>query len=327
MFSTEDFETLPKSGRCEYCGSGERSNAYKDYFDAVYCLSLREQPHRTAAMAELLHRLGLCNDSTLLLPSRAKHQPRAIWTSHRDIARHALDRGLRRILIFEDDAFIRIDEIQLRARLHEAMAQLPEDWWGLFIGHAPLQAYPIGLRLLRARSAASHAYVASERLLNWLAETEPMDPEVRVCRTIGASIDAALANLPGMYALFPMVATQRFMNNYRMDPLRDTEGHRRALTDKARYRTFLICHMMRVTEALALLFAPWHWLTLEYFRRRSGRALQREARAIRASKGFDEDYYLTAYPDVAASGRLPLEHYLVDGKREGRKPRAEIASS
>ena len=326
-FAVEDFEPVPKSGRCEHCNKSEGASAYKGSFDAVYCLSLREQPHRTAAMADLLHRLGLCIDTTFLLPPRAKHQPRAIWASHRDMARHALDRGLRRVLIFEDDAFIRIDGIRLRARLNEAMAQLPEDWWGLFIGHAPLQAYPVGSHLMRARSAASHAYIASERLLKWLAETEPMDPEVRVCRTIGASIDAAFANLPHMYALFPMVATQRFMNNYRMDPVRDSEGRRRAWTDKARYRTFLICHMMRVTEVLALLFAPWHWLTLEHFRRRSGRGLQRQARAIRASKGFDEDYYLSAYPDIAASGRLPLEHYLVDGKREGRSPRAESAST
>jgi hypothetical protein len=321
-FVAKEFELLPKSDHCEYCRTGQRIREYKDYFDAVYCLSLREQPHRTAAMGKLLHGLGLCTDTTLLLASRARHQPRAIWANHRDMARHARDRGLRRILIFEDDAFIRIEGLQLRARLREAMVQLPEDWWGLFIGHGPLQAYPIGLHLLRARSGTSHAYIASERLLNWLADTEPMDPEIRVCRTIGTAIDAALANLPGMYALFPMVATQRFMGDYRMDPLCDAEGRRRALTDIARYRTFLVCNIMRPAEVLALILAPWHWLTLEYFRQRSGRALQQAATTIRASNGFDEDYYLTTYPDVASSGRLPLEHYLVDGKREGRRPHA-----
>jgi hypothetical protein len=138
------------------------SMAFTQFFDAVYCLSLQEQPHRTATMADLFHRLGLCATVTFLHPCRAKHQPRAIWKSHRDMARHAIDRGFRKVLIFEDDADIRIGRDRLLARLHEAMARLPDDWLGLFLGHIPLQAYPIGFHLLRARSGAAHAYIASE---------------------------------------------------------------------------------------------------------------------------------------------------------------------
>jgi hypothetical protein len=254
-------------------------------------------------------------------PSRQASTPGNL-ASHRDIARHAIDRGFRKVLIFEDDADIRIGRVRLQARLREAMARLPDDWWGLFLGHIPLQAYPAGFHLLRARSGASHAYIASERLLFWLAGAEPMDPEVPVCRTIGASIDAALANLPAMYALFPMVATQRFTNDYRVDPMRDALGRPRKLSDMKRYRTFLICNMMRSAEAFAVLLAPWHWLTLEFFRKRSGQAFRRAARAIRASNGFDEEWYVRTYPDIADCGRLPLEHYLVDGIREGRRPTA-----
>lgn len=316
------FEPVAKLHHCEFCNGGGGASAFAPFFDAVYCLSLQEQPHRTAAMADLFHRLGLCANATFLRPRRAKHQPRAIWQSHRDMACHAMDRGFCKVLIFEDDADIRIGRDRLQARLGKAMAGLPDDWWGLFLGHAPLQAYPIGFRLLRARSGASHAYVASQRLLLWLAGTEPTDPEVPVCRTIGAGIDAALANLPGMYALFPMVATQRFTKDYRVDPLRDELGRPLKLIDLKRYRTFLICNMMRSAEALAVLLAPWHWLTLEFFRKRSGQALRRAARAIRASNGFDEEWYIRTYPDIADCGRLPLEHYLVDGLREGRRPNA-----
>jgi hypothetical protein len=316
------FEPIAKLPHCEYCNGGGSAYAFARFFDAVYCLSLQEHPHRAAAMADFFHRLGLCANATFLRPRRAKHQPRAIWQSHRDIARHAIDRGFRKVLIFEDDADIRIGRVRLQARLREAMARLPDDWWGLFLGHIPLQAYPAGFHLLRARSGASHAYIASERLLFWLAGAEPMDPEVPVCRTIGASIDAALANLPAMYALFPMVATQRFTNDYRVDPMRDALGRPRKLSDMKRYRTFLICNMMRSAEAFAVLLAPWHWLTLEFFRKRSGQAFRRAARAIRASNGFDEEWYVRTYPDIADCGRLPLEHYLVDGIREGRRPNA-----
>ena len=316
------FEPIAKLPHCEYCSGGGSPLAFARFFDAVYCLSLQEQPHRTAAMADFFHRLGLCANATFLRPRRAKHQPRAIWQSHRDMARHAIDRGFRKVLIFEDDADIRIGRDRLLARLHEAMARLPDDWLGLFLGHIPLQAYPIGFHLLRARSGAAHAYIASERLLFWLAGAEPTDPEVPVCRTIGASIDAALANLPGMYALFPMVATQRFTNDFRVDPMRDELGRPRKLSDMKRYRTLLICNMMRSAEAAAVLLAPWHWLTLEFFRKRSGQAVRRAARAIRASNGFDEEWYVRTYPDIADCGRLPLEHYLVDGMREGRRPNA-----
>lgn len=325
-YRTAKFEPVAKRPHCEYCG-GARSSDFAPFFDAVYCLSLQEQPHRTAAVVDLFHRLGLCANVTFLRPRRAKHLPRAIWQNHRAMACHAIDRGFRKVLILEDDADIRIGRDRLHARLAGAMPRLPEDWWGLFLGHIPLQAYPAGFRLLRARSGCAHAYIASERLLFWLAGTEPMDPEVPVCHTIGFSIDAALANLPGMYAMFPMVATQRFMNDYRVDPRRDELGRPRKLTDLDRYRTFLICNMMHYAEAFAVLLSPWHWLTLEYFRKRSGQAFRRAAQAIRASNGFDEEWYLRTYPDIADSGRLPLEHYLVDGMREGRRPNAAACLS
>jgi hypothetical protein len=35
---------------------------------------------------------------------------------------------------------------------------------------------------------------------------------------------------------------------------------------------------------------------------------------------FDTDWYLTYYPDVAASGINPLLHYIHHGEQEGRRP-------
>ena len=72
-------------------------------------------------------------------------------------------------------------------------------------------------------------------------------------------------------------------------------------------------------EAGGVLLSPLHRLTLEFLRRRSGREMSEQARELRASGAFDADYYLSTYPDVAASGRVPLEHYLRDGRGEGRR--------
>jgi glycosyltransferase involved in cell wall biosynthesis len=44
------------------------------------------------------------------------------------------------------------------------------------------------------------------------------------------------------------------------------------------------------------------------------------AAATKAPKGFDAAWYLAEYPDVAASGMNPYEHYVMAGKSEGRRP-------
>ena len=128
-----EFEPIAKSPQCKYCREGGGSAAFAPFFDAVYCLSLREQPHRTAAMADLLHRLGLCAECHVLASQPRQTSSRAIWKNHRDIARHAIDRGFRKVLIFEDDAHIRIDGRRLQARLREAMARFA----GRLVGPVP----------------------------------------------------------------------------------------------------------------------------------------------------------------------------------------------
>ncbi|MBY0294466.1 MAG: hypothetical protein K2X71_00250 [Methylobacterium sp.] len=50
-------------------------------------------------------------------------------------------------------------------------------------------------------------------------------------------------------------------------------------------------------------------------------------RASWAMGGFDPVYYLDTYPDVAAHGCDPLEHYLVFGWKEGRDPSAQFSTT
>jgi SAM-dependent methyltransferase len=75
-------------------------------------------------------------------------------------------------------------------------------------------------------------------------------------------------------------------------------------------------------------------LVLAQFRRRSpvatagantGRIEERpspSAALESAAHGFDPDFYLAQYPDVAAAGVDPLDHYLRHGQAEGRLPRS-----
>jgi glycosyltransferase involved in cell wall biosynthesis len=50
--------------------------------------------------------------------------------------------------------------------------------------------------------------------------------------------------------------------------------------------------------------------------------LHRHQGSVRPIAEFDSAWYLATYPDVAAAGMDPVEHYLVQGFREGRNPSA-----
>ena len=47
---------------------------------------------------------------------------------------------------------------------------------------------------------------------------------------------------------------------------------------------------------------------------------------VRQSSLFDRDWYLETYPDVAATGLDPLDHFMSKGWREGRNPGPEFAT-
>jgi hypothetical protein len=293
--------------------------------DAVYCISLREQSARTEAIAEHFRAVGLAPFVTMYRPERGVNPPMAIWTSHRNVARRAIAKKHKRVLILEDDVRFKFPFPRLRDRVARAISRLPEEWWALYLCHLPMQAYPIAAEAMRVRSGGAFAYVANAPFLAWLADAEPLDPEIPVCDLIGPAIDGAFANLPHMYALRPMAARHVDLGSRRTDCQRRLRPGLGAMFDPLLYRAFLLYRYIRVSEAIALALSPFHALTLEYFRRRSGVALARQARRIRDSGGFDASAYLLANPDVAASGVEPLRHYLSAGAKEGRNPKPPLA--
>jgi glycosyl transferase family 25 len=233
--------------------------------DAVVCLSLLDAPGRTAQAVAHFHQVGLCREVILFRTQRAQLDiQRSIWASHREIARYALDRGHRRVLILEDDATFHQSWPALRPRLERAMQNLPASWWGFYLGHFPVQGHFVRPNIMRVRSACTHAYVANLALLEWLVKTEPMDASGRILWSRTPTIDGAFANLREMHALFPMVATQRFMGERRLDahPRLTQQGHARGLTDIYRYREFAIFHCMRAAETSVALLAPVHWVAM-----------------------------------------------------------------
>jgi GR25 family glycosyltransferase involved in LPS biosynthesis len=314
------FEPVPHDNACDYCAGRRPITPLPAPLDAVYCISLQEQPHRTQAAAAHFHRIGICRHVTFYRPQRGKNTTRAIWESHRALAHDALAKGCRNALMLEDDVFFRQSWNKLSARIARVLPRLPSDWWCLYVSHIPLQAYFVQANIMRARSGSAVAYIAGTHLLNWLANNEPMSANIPLCRHIGNAIDGAMAELPGMYAMFPMAARQRFLGDRRIDTRIDGAGRRRSWFDGERWRYYFLFRGASVAEFFAVLFSPLHRLTLE---RRRGRSIARateQVQLIRASGLFDSAYYLARRTDVAAAEADPLRHYLEYGAAEGSAP-------
>ncbi|MGH6989140.1 MAG: hypothetical protein ACREFD_13845 [Stellaceae bacterium] len=248
------FHRVEKRPDCPYCNGTLRPVDTTSILDAIYCISLQEQPRRTAQAMAQFHQHGLCRSVIFFRPKRPRDRGASwgVWDSHRRVARHALGEGHERVLIFEDDVRLDLPWPRIVRRVERVMPSMPAAWWGLFLGHFPMQSYFVTPRLARVRSVCAHAYIANTPLLRWLAETMPQDPDVEVSRVVGRAMDGAFAALPEMYALFPLVATQRAMGDRPLG-----------------YRDLLILYGARPAEAVAALFSPLHWLIMEIARARS----------------------------------------------------------
>ena len=314
------FESVPHDDACAYCSGQRPTVPLPPPLDAIYCISLQEQPHRTRRTSEHFHQIGLCRHVTFYRPVRGPDSGRAIWESHRAVARHAVANRCRSALMLQDDVLFRSNWDALAPKVERAFAALPESWWGLFLGHLPWQGYFVSPTVMRVRSTCMHACIANAPLLDWMATTEPRDAAVAMWAPSYGSIDSATMNLPAMYALFPMAALQRFLGDYRVDPRIDRFGRRRRWYDTERWRYYSIFYGPRVMQALAVMLSPFHRLTLETFRRRVGAELRHNVGLVRAAGFPDDGYYRSIRPDVAVRGFDPLGHYLRFGAAEGSRP-------
>jgi hypothetical protein len=265
------FAPVPRDEQCAYCNGERRAATLAPDVQAIYCISLQEQSHRTAQAVAHFHAMGLCQQVTLFRPRRGRNANFAIWESHHLVATDAVGKGFDRIIVLEDDVFFYRGWDTNVALIKRAIDSIPANWWGLYLGHVPIQAYFVRRRLLRSRSGCTHAYLANRPLLNWLATTIPMSADAPTWSIIGQSIDAAMSSLPELYALFPMIARQRFVGDYRINTRRDDRGRRRAFTDVDRWRYLFIFRGARFAEGAAVILSPIHWLTLEWLRRRVDR--------------------------------------------------------
>lgn len=165
--------------------------------DAVFCISLRERSDRRTALLAEFASLGLPIEF-VLVERDAGDPERGCYGSHQHCAHLAIERGLRRVLILEDDATIESwDETRI-ARINRFLALRRPDLFHLggILGRMWRIPFP---GVVRCRLTGCHAYILSARACRRLAATP----------WAGLPVDAVLPKFFRGYAAYPMLSQQQ----------------------------------------------------------------------------------------------------------------------
>ena len=164
--------------------------------DAAYCISLEARSDRRQLFRDSIgKRIG--NQVIFHVVQKADDPKRGCYESHQQIAQMALDQGLERVLIFEDDVKpydFNVTKIRwinrfMRTRRFEALHL------GYSMGRTWLTWFPF---IARGRVVALHAYVLSREGCRILAET-PYD---------GTPVDVMFKHRIRQHCVFPMMFRQ-----------------------------------------------------------------------------------------------------------------------
>ncbi len=164
--------------------------------DAVYCISLKERHDRRELFNQTVGSL-IGNQVTFHLAERCDDPVKGCYESHQALAQKALDLGLQRVLIFEDD----VKAYTLKAT--------PVRWINRFIRTRKFEALHLGYSMgktwltwfpyiARGRVVALHAYILSPEGCRILAQT-PYD---------GTPVDVVFKQRIKQHCAFPMLFRQ-----------------------------------------------------------------------------------------------------------------------
>jgi len=164
--------------------------------DAAYCISLDTREDRRELFRESIVK-QIENPVAFHVVQRAEDPKRGCYESHQQLAQLALDSGLQRILIFEDDvkayhlSASRVNWINrfMRRNQFEALHL------GYSMGRTWLTWFPF---IARGRVVALHAYVLSRAGCKILAQT-PYD---------GTPVDVMFKHRIRQHCAFPMMFRQ-----------------------------------------------------------------------------------------------------------------------
>ncbi|MCK9364514.1 MAG: hypothetical protein M0P74_13055 [Syntrophales bacterium] len=178
-----------------------------DYFDRLYCVSLRERGDRRKSALKEFSKVGLADRVEFVIGERLSYDfEQQVYESHMICLRKGLEAGARNIVIFEDDVeFDRFDPERLRS-CAEFLRQHPE-WKVLLLGalirSSRKTADPCVQKV--CYQSLTHAYALNRHY----AETLAYEPWQGI---VNDTLFRPLTD--DVYAIYPMCA---FQNNFTSD--------------------------------------------------------------------------------------------------------------
>lgn len=165
--------------------------------DAVLCISLHERADRRAMLLRQFHSLGLPIEF-VLVERDAEDPERGCYHSHQRCARLAIERGLQRVLILEDDATFQPPEPAHLRRINRFLRLRDPGvfYLGGILGRMWRIPWP---GVVRCRVTGCHAYMLSAAACRQLLGM-PFD---------GEAVDSVVAKRFKSYAAFPMLSEQQ----------------------------------------------------------------------------------------------------------------------
>lgn len=185
-----------------------------DYFDRLYCVSLRKRADRRKSALDEFSKVGLAGRVEFVMGERHPYNmEQGVYESHMMCLRKGLEAGARNIVVFEDDVeFDRYAQEGLR-RCTEFLRRHPE-WKVLLFGaliRSSRKTESSCVQKVRYQSL-THAYALNRRYAETLAN-EPWQ---------GIVNDTLFRPLTDdVYAVYPMCAFQKYFtsDNYKYPKL------------------------------------------------------------------------------------------------------------
>lgn len=222
---TTRFDLVEKRNECNFCKTQE--NIWS-FLDATYVTCLRDREDRYTKAVDEIHRTGLCQSNIFIF--RPERSPlgfvHGCWTSHQEIANHALRANYKIVLDLEDDF-----ELDTKKKVEDISKQIQDTiqslenykWNRISLGHISWFSMVYNKYVKRSCTLLTHAQIWSESGLQWMKD-HPYD---EVSKALKLQVDGFISwNLKFSYAIYPMVAFQRNLGSDRVahDPLLERDN-------------------------------------------------------------------------------------------------------
>ncbi|MDX9787131.1 MAG: glycosyltransferase [Desulfobacterales bacterium] len=234
----------------------DHSSAW-DFFDRIYCISLRERIDRRRQALEQFQRVGLASRVEFVMVERHPLDcEQGIYESHQQCIRRGLATDADTILIFEDDVMFERFNAERLIRC-AAFLQARSDWKAFFLGCLSQKS-----RKTEAESVAEISYrcLAHAYALNRpFAETVARKPWCKV------PFDGMIESFAGgFYAMYPACAFQSDapsdnFNHRLLDGFRRCMGGLKRIQKVNEWRLANRNLLVALHLAALLALAVWAW--------------------------------------------------------------------